>query len=117
MTSDKCEHTEDGQCAIGTWEGSNSAMCALCGTRFVPEVEVQKLATQLLSVEGQCIEEHHWKGKCPAEEAVSTLQRVLDGLKRLNGRYGGLEDWAMTRMIYWVEENLESLKNGPEDRR
>lgn len=30
--------------------------------------EVQSLRLELLTVQGQCIEEHHWKGNCPHEQ-------------------------------------------------
>lgn len=30
--------------------------------------EIQSLRLELLSVHGQCIEEHHWKGNCPNEQ-------------------------------------------------
>ena len=30
--------------------------------------EVQSLRLELLTVQGQCIEEHHWKGNCPYEQ-------------------------------------------------
>jgi len=30
--------------------------------------EVQSLRLELLAVQGQCIEEHHWKGNCPNEQ-------------------------------------------------
>ena len=30
--------------------------------------EVQSLRLELLTVQGQCIEEHHWKGNCPNEQ-------------------------------------------------
>lgn len=30
--------------------------------------EVQSLRLELLTMQGQCIEEHHWKGNCPNEQ-------------------------------------------------
>ena len=29
--------------------------------------EVQNLRLELLTIHGQCLEEHHWKGNCPNE--------------------------------------------------
>jgi hypothetical protein len=30
--------------------------------------EVQSLRLELLTMQGQCFEEHHWKGNCPNEQ-------------------------------------------------
>lgn len=69
---EKCEHYDAAhkRAAIATSAsgGKNvDANCYLCGLRFVPETEVLALRVELLTVLGQCTEEHHWAGKCPAE--------------------------------------------------
>ena len=43
------------------------------GSHKADLAELRALRLELLSLEGQCIEEHHWKGNCPAEAELARI--------------------------------------------
>jgi ferredoxin len=73
--------------------------CSMLAARLVAteaeldktKAELRALRLEFLTVTGQCTEEHHWKGNCPAEAVLRETRRTEEycpGCGRQRSRFG-----------------------------